>query len=60
MFKPFIAQVDTTCDDCSKELPRGSHCYLDDCLVCEDCFHERESDDELDQRYEENFQLDEE
>lgn len=57
--KPFIAQIDCLCDDCSQELSKGSPCYLDEeSLVCQDCYNERENDNNLEQRYEEDYQED--
>ena len=53
MMKPFICQVDCLCDDCSNELSKGEPCFLDDeSLICQDCYNERENDNNLEQRYE--------
>jgi hypothetical protein len=57
--KPFIVQVDCKCDDCAEELPRGSQCFLDDeSIICEECYNQRENDNNLEQRYENNNEED--
>jgi hypothetical protein len=59
--KSFILQVDCLCDDCGEELSKGTTCYLDDRdVICQECYNERQNDNNLEQRYEENNEEDNE